>query len=214
MFRSHTYLSSYSERDILAEHGEFSSATHYGHPSLVEVEHDYDEVTREEVEEIVTCPVQMPLCLQSTIPDEVEHQELGDDEHLFHNDTASTPDSVVGESDNEEEDCFEHISAIDEEEEEGENSYGHVDAFDEFESCTNSKQDLPPEVDLFEEKHASREASICSSVAALPHLNSEDRLNNNSSLDTLLTQSILAKSPHCHPEYNEDSDEPGMLLLL
>lgn len=200
MFRSHTYLDSCTERDLspmLMADASAKSRCEFPHV-LLEVEHDYDEVTREET------PPALPVALH--LPPFADNPETADD---LENDATSTPESLVRESETDADDLDDILAAN------GEDIYGHVDAYDEFESCTAPTENftgaLPPDDQLlekFEPHQTVVDLSPCSSVLVLPHLNSEDRLNNNSSLDTLLTQSILVKS-NCPQEYLEDCAEPG-----
>lgn len=186
------------------------------------MEHDYDEVTREEepiipqhsssfsdsTEVAKEAVPQCPHYHQRHVQHDLEELHEAD---LEENDdgTTSTPDSVVRESENEENDSFDEVLASNEED-----IYGHVDEFESGERVcqgdfsTSNTGDLQPDSQLFLEGLV--DSSTSSSVVILPHLNSEDRLNNNSSLDTLLTSSILIK-PNCSLDYLEDCVEPGKI---
>lgn len=210
--RSHTYLDSYSERDLspiisaqsTGARGKVQNEQQYSvGQTLTEVEHDYDEVAREE--EPIILQHSSSFSGSNEVAEECQDYHHNQQHHVQHDleelheadleadlevnedGTTSTPDSVVRESENEED------------------IYGDGDEFErQGDFSTTNTGDLQP--DLFLEGLV--DSSTCSSVVVLPHLNSEDRLNNNSSLDTLLTSSILVK-PNCSLDYLEDSVEPG-----
>lgn len=204
--RSHTYLDSYSERDLspiisaqsTGARGKVQNEQQYSiGQTLTEVEHDYDEVTREEEPIILQHSSSFSGSNEVTEECQNYHHNLQHDLEELHeadlevneDGTTSTPDSVVRESENEED------------------IYGDGDEFErQGDFSTTNTGDLQSDSHLFLEGLV--DSSTCSSVVVLPHLNSEDRLNNNSSLDTLLTSSILVK-PNCSLDYLEDSVEPG-----
>ena len=202
-FRNHTYLGTYSEHDLFSERGMSKCTQNRFEPSLGEIEHDYDEVTHDDVSGNV-CHNNMSLRLKSTFM--AKPQELSGE---IDNSTISTPDSVVkeSESDNEEE-IFDPIHPSNEE---GENIYDHVVALAEFENPTQTHESNTVQYEsnislkhcMFDEH--SKVQSPSSSVVVLPHLNSEDRLNNNNSLDTLLAQSILVNQSQCSINENNES---------
>ena len=166
---------------------------------ITEEEHDYDEVTREDDTDSAGGVEQM-----------VDISALAEtSDNLIDLDTgAGSMDCLDNGHD---EDTFNDI--LDDNEDEDDDVYGHVDAFDEFENCTFSDHfgnDLMAGKSQLYQEDEKKASSNSSSVVMLPHLNSEDRLNNNSSLDALFTESMLMKkSLQCEQVNNSQVFDTG-----
>lgn len=191
IFHSHTFLDACCESSV--DHPSPSALTsgdgnrdsrqaRYSF-GITEEEHDYDEVTREDDTDSAGGVEQM-----ADISGLVHHDTSHD---LIDLDTgAGSMDCLDNGHD---QDTFNDI--LDETD-----VFESGDAFNEFDNCpfpdTFDNVVLSGEnSQSFEEEPEKKTttSSNCSSVVLLPHLNSEDRLNNNSSLDALFTESMLMK---------------------